>query len=140
MDWIGCMASTTTSSPAEPPLFLLEKVGDDERIAIARALGVHHLGELGRGAADRLDAELGQLLCHRRLTRERGNVLDQHADDIGGVPAGANMPFHPATRKPGSVSAMVGRSGNCGIRLLLATASRLTLSVPAPIISPDVPR
>ena len=49
---------------------------------------------------------------------------------------GAEIPF-VSGYVVGSVPAIVGRSGSCGIRLMLPTARCFTLSVPAFIISPD---
>ena len=51
-----------------------------------------------------------------------------------GVPSGATSTFQPPAKKPGSVSATVGRFGNSGSRLVVATAMPLVwpLSMPGP--------
>ena len=49
------------------------------------------------------------------------------ATTSGGMPAGPTRPNHDTAWKPGTVSATVGTSGNCGMRSLPPTAISLSL-------------
>jgi hypothetical protein len=76
-------------------------------------------GVVGRGSAPRFSMKLFMSALARLFTISLFNVFTI----AGGVAAGATMPHHEIASKPGTVSAMVGKSGNEAERFRDVTAS-----------------